>query len=294
VLRDRALAINGDAPNPYLEALINGSAGISLYIQGNATEATGALLKGEAQMRHVPGASWELASVKLFVIFNLRSIGDYPVMRARYDEYVAEAQQRGDQYLSSTMRRASVTMWLAEDNPEGARADLAEATWVPVSNTFHIQHFHLLIGEIELALYTDDRARFAELREQLARCERALIMRVVSVQSQCVYARARMALRSGDLRGATIAARELRKIKSKTPRAWALLIDACVAREKGDAELAKRTFAETAALADESGMRVFAAMARWAAGDEDQRATIVALGVKDPEKLAAAFAPRPA
>ncbi|MBA3458702.1 MAG: protein kinase [Deltaproteobacteria bacterium] len=294
VLRERALAINGDIPNPYLEALTNGSAGISLYIQGDATEATGMLLKGAAQMRHVPGTAWEMASVKLFVMFNLRSIGDYNAMRARYEEYVTEAQQRGDQYLSSTMRRAAITMWLAEDNPEGARDELSKATWVPVSTTFHIQHFHALIGEIEVALYTDDRAKFAELREQLARCERALIMRVLTVQSQCVYARARMALRSGDLRGATAAARELGKINSKTPRVWALLVDGCVARAKGNTELARKRFAEAAALADESGMLVFAAIARWIAGDKTQRETIAGLGVKDPEKLAAAFAPGPA
>jgi tetratricopeptide (TPR) repeat protein len=293
VLRDRALDVNRDAPNPYLQALVKGSAGISLYMQGTATEAVAQLRTGEEEMRHVPGAAWELASVKLFVIFNLRNIGDYRNMRLRYDAYLAESQQRNDQYMTSTMRRAAVTMWLAEDDPEGARAELAKASWAPITSGYHIQHFHALVGEIEIALYTDDRARFDELRTELARCERSLIMRVVSVHSMCTYARARMALRSGDLRGAASAARELRGIESLTPKVWGLLLEASIARAKGDTAGATKRFTAAATLADTAGMAVFAALARWSAGDAAARDTMSVLGVRDPDKLAAAFAPQP-
>ncbi|CAN5829543.1 hypothetical protein BH11MYX3_BH11MYX3_02740 [soil metagenome] len=247
VLRDRARAISDPETNPYLKALLQGSEGISHYMQGDAVAAAAALQASAAAIRLVPGSPWELASVKLFVIFNLRNIGDYRRIRATYDEYITEAQQRGDQYVSSTVRRASTTMWLAEDDPAGARADMVRATWVPVGKAFHVQHFHGLLGEIEIALYTGDRSRWAELRSELARCERSLISRVLSIETQCTYARGRMALCNGDLRAASRAARELRKIKCKTSHAWGALVDACVARARSDQPRAQARFTEAVA-----------------------------------------------
>ncbi len=301
VLRDRARAISDPATNPYLKALLRGSEGISYYMQGDAAAAKGALLASEAAIRLVPGSTWELASIKLFVIFNLRNIGDYHTMRGTYDEYITEAQQRGDQYVSSTVRRASTTMWLAEDDPAGAREDLLEATWVPATTTFHVQHFHGMLGDIEIALYTADRSRWPELRAELARCERSLIRRVVSIRTQCTYARGRIAVCNGELRAATRAARELRKIKCRSSYVWGALLDACVARAKSDQPEAHARFVESVSLAEAAGMTVFAALARWCAGDVIGDAAaksaadtaLVALGVVAPEKLAAAFAPRP-
>ncbi len=301
VMRDRARAISDPETNPYLKALLQGSESVSHYMQGDAAAAMTALLASESAIRLVPGTPWELASIKLFVIFNLRNIGEYQRMRATYDEYIAEAQQRGDQYVSSTVRRASTTMWLAEDDPAGAHADLLRATWVPVTTAFHVQHFHGLLGEIEIALYTGDRSRWAELRADLVRCERSLISRVLSIKTQCIYARGRMAICTGELRVASRAARELRKIKCRSSKAWGALVDACVARAKRDQPAAQARFAEAVVLSEAAGMTVFAAVARWCAADvvgdlavkSEAHAALEQLGVTAPEKLSATFAPRP-
>jgi hypothetical protein len=182
------------------------------------------------------------------------------------------------------MCRAAVTLWLAEDNPAGARTDLARATWVPVTTGFHVQHFHAMLAEIELALYAGDRSRWTELRVDLERCEKSLLQRVVSIRAQTLYAHARLDLTDGDVRGAARTARALRKVASRTGHAWGALIAACVAREAP-------AFHEAAALCDRAGMAAFAAIARWRAGDEAARATLARLGVAAPDKLADAFAP---
>ncbi|MBL9014079.1 MAG: protein kinase [Myxococcales bacterium] len=299
-LRDRARAIDDESKNPYLASLLAGSEGISYYMEGDARRSAELLAKGEALMRAVPGANWELSSVKLFVVFNLRSVGDYQAMRRGYDAYMAEAQERGDHYLSSTMRRGAVVMWLAEDDPEGARADLARATWVASTDSFHVQHFHALLGDIEIALYTGDRSLWKVLHAELDRCFASLIVRVISIRAQGLYARARMSVVDGDLRTAASCAKKLAKLSSRSAKAWSLILHGCVARAKGDTETARARFTAAADVSDAAGMHVFAAMARWAeaelAGDADaaasQRAILVDLGVVAPEKLTAAFVPR--
>ncbi len=301
-LRDRARAIDDESKNPYLKSLLAGSEGISYYMEGDARRCAEGLAKGEALMRAVPGVIWELSSVKLFVIFNLRNVGDYKAMRRGYDAYQAEAQQRGDHYLSSTMRRGATAMWLAEDDPAGARADLARATWVASTDNFHVQHFHALIGEIELALYTDDRAAFELLHAELDRCFSSLLVRVISVRAQCLFVRARMAIVEGDLRTAASCAKKLPKIPCKSAGAWALILQGCIARAKDDTATARARFAEAGETCDAAGMLGFAAMARWAEAElaesaqaqAAQRTILVDLGVVAPEKLMAAFMPRPA
>jgi hypothetical protein len=298
-LRDRARTIDDPATNPYLAALLVGSEGVSHYMEGDAREAAKKLAAGEALTRAVPGASWEHASIKLFVVFNQRNIGDYRAMRRSYDTYLAEAQQRGDQYVLSTMRRAAVAMWLAEDNPDGARTDIARATWVAITDSVHIQHFHALLGEIELALYTGDRATWRELHAQLDRCSRSLIVRIVSIQMQCLFARGRMAIVDGDIGTAATCAKQLAKLPSRSAVAWSLILHGCVARAKDAGEIARARFRAAAEACDAAGMLGFAAMARRAAAElagdaaavTAQLAILTDLGVVAPEKLSAAFVP---
>jgi tetratricopeptide (TPR) repeat protein len=92
----RAKEIAGDEPDPYMLGLLAGGEGIAAYFAGDAPRALEMLLDAEATMRRVPGASWEVASMKLFFMFVMRVIGDYGAMRQRYRQYAVEAHQRGD------------------------------------------------------------------------------------------------------------------------------------------------------------------------------------------------------
>ncbi len=291
----RARSLEGIDDDPYLAALLLGSEGIAAYFAGELVRANERLLAGVAAMRRVPMSTWEVASLKLFSIFNLRFIGDHVAMRQRYDQFIVEAQQRGDQYVSSTMRRACVPLWLAEDDPHGAAEELARASWMPSTDRFHVQHFHELIGRGEIALYSGETADRARLAEGFARAAKALLLRVPILRNQYDYLRGRLAVADVAPRAAARHAAALARSPSPVGRTWAVLLRAGVS-PAGDA---LRLLRQAAAQADAAGMQLTAAAVRHRIaeleGDEAQAiaasGALAALGVRAPARMAALLVP---
>ena len=296
----RAREMAGDPLDPYMLGLLVGGEGIAEYFSGNAPRALEMLVEAEATMRRVPGASWEVASMKLFFLFAGRVIGDYVRMRERYRQYVVEAQQRGDRYVESTMRRVCVPMWLADDDPDEAARELARATWVPETTGYHVQHFHELIGRGEIALYTGEPADEEALRDGIERLSRSLLLRIMSIRIQYEYLLGRLAL-AGD-RPPTIVerhARALAKRRNPVAHVWAQLLRVGAAIRAGDNTRAEALIAAADRAAVAAGMRLTSAAIRFRLaelrGDDALLATTSAemteLGVRIPAKMAALLIP---
>jgi tetratricopeptide (TPR) repeat protein len=294
----RAKEIAGEVADPYLQGLIAGTQGIATYLTGDAPRALQMLGAGEKVLRQVPGANWELDSLKLFTLFVMRIVGDFAAVRRRYDRYAVEAEQCGDLYLASTMRRACVPMWLAEDDPAGAEADLARATWVPAGEGYHVQHFHELVGWGELALYSD-RPDDPRLAPGFARLDKSLMVRVAAIRSQASYLRGRLAAHVGDRRSVERHARELDRIGTAIAAVWAQLLRAAAAHLRADRDALIKTLVAADQAARAAGMLLSAASARWQlailradpAAQAEARAAMTALGVRAPAKLAAMLIP---
>ena len=280
--------------DPYMTAWFLSARGTAAYFGGDSPTAVELLSDAESVMRHVPGATWELASMKLFTLFAMRFIGDYVAMRPRYDRYAVEAQQRGDQYVDSTMRRCCVPMWLADDDPDEAARELERATWVPETVGFHVQHFHELIGRGEIALYTGAPADLARLDEGFARLQRSMLLRITSVRTQYQYLRGRLAVaHQRDPRAAERYARALARDSYKPAKVWTLLLRAGAAMLRDEPRRAAEllTIAET--TANEHGMRLTAAVARRRQAElgGDEALSIAAtsematLGIRAPAKM---------
>jgi hypothetical protein len=246
-------------------------------------------------IRHVPGSTWELYSARLFDVFCTRIRGDAIELRRAYDQHLADAALRGDQYLDSTMRRACVPMWLAEDDPDAAAMDLEHATWVPDEIAFHVQHYLELIARADISMYRGG-APDARIAPMLARLEASLLRRIATIAVQVDYARGRLALAAGDRRTAAAAARALGRHPNLNGQAWALVLHGGLDHDR-DPDAATRWFERADAAAAAAGMRLTSAVSRWRLavlrGEPvaSARADLIALGCKQPDRMVDTYAP---
>jgi eukaryotic-like serine/threonine-protein kinase len=300
----RAVEI-ADPADPYLAGLGVGADGLISYFAGDLEHSIERLSQADGMMRQVPLASWARVTSRIFVMFALRFVGDFRRLRERYDQYMVDAELRGDQYLSSTLRRCCVPMWLAEDDPDAAMGDVSHASWVPETAGFHVQHFHELIAHGEVALYVGahrDRARIADLT---ARLDASLLRRVTSIRDQMRYLEGRLALaldddradpRGGARRADHLGDQLMRG--QRIARVWGLLLRGGAAHRRGDRTAAAAAYAAAAALAA-GNMRASAAVAQLrvaelrgdAAAEAAARAELAELGVRNVDRMAQVIAP---
>ncbi len=303
-LGDRAAEVVGDARDAYFDGMSHGLGGLLAYFTGQAAVAVKRMTEAHDIIRTIPGNTWEFNTTRLFLIYALRFVGDYADTRRYYDQYLADAQQRGDRYVESTMRRVCVPMWLAEDDPAQAAEALALATWVPETSAYHVQHFHELLGRGEIALYTGEPADAARLSEGIERLERSMLLRISTIRSQLGYLKGRLALVGhGGPRAAEAEARSLARTSGNAAaQVWARLIRAGIAIGRDDKERASEELMEADRLAQEVGMKLTAAAARHrlaelrrAAGDEElgiaAAADMAGLGVRAPGRMTALLVP---
>jgi eukaryotic-like serine/threonine-protein kinase len=299
-LYERAEQIAGDPMDNHLTGLLDGAKGFAAYFRGDAANAVVRLERAEAVLRRVPGANWELSSAKLFVMFAVRVIGDYTLMRRRYQQYTAEAQQRGDRYVESSVRRVCVPMWLADDDPAEAARELDRATWVPESAGYHVQHFHELLARGEIALYTGEPADVARLREGFERLSKSMLLRVTTIRIQAEYLLGRLAVAGeGGVKTAERHARALARADNRVAHVWAHLVRAGAAIRGGNQAAAERLLqaAEEAALA--AGMKLSASAARRRLAElrsddallDAASSDMAALGIRAPAKMTALLIP---
>jgi tetratricopeptide (TPR) repeat protein len=295
----RALEIGADPEDPYVGGVIAGARGATAYFGGEPAAAAEAFSRCIALLERAPGNSWESSSARLFQLFSLRFIGDFVEMRARYEDYLADAVSRGDRYLESTMRRACVSMWLAFDDTATAVAELQRATWAPPADRFHVQHFHELVAWAEIGLYTgsiDERARLAD---RFTRLERSLLTRVSSIRLATAYVRGRLAIAGHLPEGeARKSVRRLAAESTPLSNVWAAILDACGAAARSEPDAAAG-FARAADAATVAGMRLTEVVARWRVATlradpelrERAEQTFRELGVRDAERTSDLIAP---
>jgi eukaryotic-like serine/threonine-protein kinase len=300
-MRERAQEIAGDQLDAYMVGLSTGASGIAAYFSGDAPSALEQLDQSTETLRRVVGTSWELASTKLFYLFAARLVGDYTVMRERYRQYLVEAQQRGDQYVESTMRRACTGIWLADDAPAEAVRELDRATWAPSETSgYHVQHFHELVARGEIGLYTAEPADEAALGANIERLSRSLLLRIMSIRMQYDYLLGRLALAgSGIATNVDRHIRALARFDNPVANVWGLLLRAGVALRDSNGERGEALLLAADEGASAAGMKLSSAVARFRLGELRQDEELLAaasadmnvLGVRVPRKIAAMLIP---
>jgi tetratricopeptide (TPR) repeat protein len=295
-LLDHALEIAGDDPDPYITSMEAGGRGLIHYFKGSIGPAI-ELMRGAVEgIKHVPGSTWELYSSRIFEVFCIRLRGDAVELRRVYDQYVSDAAMRGDQYLDSTMRRSCVPMWLAEDDPDAALADLDRARWMTDEVAFHVQHYLELVARGDIALYRGQPdAKIAPMFERL---DGSLLRRVSTIRIQADYVRGRLAVAAGELGTAAAAARALTRFPNLNGQVWAHVLRGCIDGVR-DPDSAAAHFERAHVAATASDMQLTAAVARWrlasvrGASTAEAESALTALGCRRPDTIVATYAPLP-
>jgi hypothetical protein len=269
------------------------------YFEGRLRKG---LEKAEAAQRKLlehPGTNWEQSTLHVVKVWCNVRIGDMVGLRRVFQEGLRDALRRGDRYLETTIRRFSVIYFLAQDDPAAARSQLDQASWVPPSDSFHLQHWYEYRARIEIALY---RANAEEARRELDELypsyRRSFLPRVQSVRTDLAWLRGRLELLEGHPRNAARAARALERDDSEHACVWATLLRAGIAASQRREEAAREHLQQAASLADSRDMEMCGAVAEWRLGDLGQdsarksaEAWMRRQEVRKPERLARLIAP---
>ncbi|MGO9712934.1 MAG: ATP-binding protein, partial [Polyangiaceae bacterium] len=259
------------------------------------------------------GAAWEIDSARTFGLSCLVHLGELRDLRARHPVYLREALDRGDLFGAVNLRVGHPSLrWLLDDDPEGARADVASAMDQWSKQGFHIEHYYELLALTQTDLYAGQGVRaYARIVERWSPFRRSLLQTVEMLGAMALQLRARSALAaaSADRKGRSLLVRAERDAGSlgrlnmgwATPMAHLLRASITVARS-GNQERAVAELREAVHGFDGAEMRLYAAAARRRLGGliggdagaqlvREADEWMVAQTVKDPAKMTAMLAP---
>ncbi len=311
-LADEVRRIADSRPeNLLLTAWATATEGWCSHLLGEFKRAEEALARAIVMFRGLERTTFELNNCNLWRMYTLCYLGDFNELRPAYIECLHDAQQRGDRFVETTLRRCvGRFVRLAADDVAGARSELARAVWEPPEGAFHAQHWFDLESLCDISVYegsVDEHVdAFAAEFEQV---ERSMLPRIQVVRARVAWARARLALASSASPEDVVSrvrklARSLHRERIGYAEVTANLIDAAVAlrgrggdREQAIARL--RAAISGAAAADmmlhrAAAQRRLAGLVGGQAGEvllAESDAWMASQGIANPEAMTRMIAP---
>jgi hypothetical protein len=164
---------------PYLEGCRFLVDGFLDYHAGRFRAAGEKFVDGERAFRAARGTYFEAGFCQWFRFVALRNRGMIGEIERGFDEWARDAERRGDRFNETSIRYNLNGVWLARDDVDGARRDLARTPWAPPAGGFHLQHWYEAAARAEIALYAGEHAaHLPELRATFARLARSMIPRM--------------------------------------------------------------------------------------------------------------------
>jgi len=267
--------------HPHALGMVALASGVAAYCCGRWKEAHAACEQATEIFRsRCTGVAWELTTARLISLPSLVWMGDHPEAFRRLHLHRQEAQERGELYGLATIGAFGVHERLEADDPEQARADLAEVMRVWSRQGYYMQHMEELWMESHIDLYREDGgAAWDRMTRQWPNLQRSLLMRVQLIRIGMRHLRARCALAkavalgigSGEAQALLDAAlRDARRVERESMpwgNALAQLIHAAVAAGRGDRAGAAATLESAVAHLESCDMRNLAAVSRRRRGE---------------------------
>lgn len=299
-----------------LQGLLAFCAGFSDFLLGHWSAAHQACEEAEHRLHKAGGGvTWESANARLVSMWSLLFLGRLDGLSRRLPALIAEARGRGDLYAAASLRTGLATVvFLADDDVEGARREVAEVMSQWPSRTFHFQHYWAMLSNGMADLYASEGARaWTRLEAEWPALVRSRLLAIESLRIEAHYLRARCALAaawetdevaSGPspatdrwLEAALQSAARLEREQPVWARALATLVRASLARLVGDTEGALTLYERAEATLATSEMELMVAATRRRRADllpadegaglrlESER-WMTAQGIRCPERMA--------
>jgi serine/threonine protein kinase len=265
--------------HPHALAIVKMATGYSAFLAGDWPRAHKFCDDAGDDFRdHCTGVAWELDTSRTMSLWALFFMGEVALIRRRLPVLLREAHERGNLYAATNFATlVGHLLWLADDDPSGARCDLDTVVGKWSQEGVHIQHVTAAIAQTQIDLYEgfDVRAR-SRLIDRWPKLNSSLLLhalQVVRIATIELRARTALAVAMGMaepkplLKAAERDARLLEREKVPWSRALAKLIRGGIAARRGDGNAAKALFAAAASACDDVSMKLFAAAARRRLGE---------------------------
>jgi tRNA A-37 threonylcarbamoyl transferase component Bud32/tetratricopeptide (TPR) repeat protein len=294
---------------PEAKAYVHGARGIGLYQRGRWHEAREALEKRMA----VPNFNDSgLSSVRIFVIYTYRALGDFAEAGRRMAKALLVAREQGDLYTQVNLSTGTAQLLaMAKDDPEGGRRIAREALAQWPQRGFFVQHWQAVAYSAEVDLYVGDGAgAYERLKQAMPRLKKSFLLRAVMVRAMTWYVLGRAAIaslpsspadRAERLAEARSMAQRLEKEADAWPKSLAAQVRACIANAEGDrAEAIAELRLALARVEGDGGIftwHVNHKLGLLLGGDEGRAMAVDALetmkrqGVRNPERWSAVYMP---
>ncbi len=299
----RADALLRAHADPLFQTIYRQTLGMRTYLANErAFEAAfEALARTDEALAQAANAAWELSAGRFFLISSLHKTSDFARLRTYSERFIREAEQRGNLYTRTTIRRLANILWLVDDDPAGARAQLTRDAWISSTRGYHTQHWLELRARIEIAIYEGSAVDPALWSQHLRGLRQSFLLRLLDYRCETAWMMGRLALAEArrDPSQRRIARRSIARLHAcKTHHAELLagMLRATLAVQEGEPGRAIEGFRDAVASAEAGHVLLIAAAARrrrgaLVGGDEGRDLAAAGerwmrdAGIKHPERM---------
>jgi hypothetical protein len=196
-LQQRALRVAESSGDPLARGIAMGGRSLGLYMEGRWRESLEANLPIEdLYKKEAVGVWWERATGALYTILACFRTGDLDAVRWLERRWLADARDRGDLYVASSVAAtASARLRLMDDRPDQAAEAVREGLSVGLGDTFLAQHFWSEREAVTIALYRGDPSGARAVLDRLwPRLRASLLLYFVDIRIEALALRSRVAL----------------------------------------------------------------------------------------------------
>lgn len=252
------------------------------------------------------GVSWEQATAELFSLSALAWHGKLNELATRLPTLLNDAIERSDIFAANNFRLGQHSvLWLAEDRPDYARAQAAQAELSWPQGSYHLQRYTHAFAVAQIELYEGLAAHaFRRVEAEWPALEAGQILRLQTPRVELLHLRGRAALAlaeqavlqgeasrvPGLLRLVSTQAQQLLRIGLATATPLSLLLQAGTLQLRGNTPAAKKALTRAAESLDTAGMGLYAAAARFTL-KPDAPQVLSELGVRNPVPMARMLIP---
>jgi hypothetical protein len=302
---------------PYATGMYQLMSGIFAVLEGRWKNGREDFGKSADTLRDsCTGITHEIVVINGFSLDCLFYLGNFREYFRLLPELLSEAESRGDLYAVAILGlRYSHVLCYAQDDPDGAEAQLQRAMEKWSVRGFHLQHSTELFRRVEFSLYRDDPARgWDYLQTQWPTFSRSLLLRIQVIRIIALDTRARCALavamrpgvsetaRARLLEAAERDVRYIEREKTHWGEPTAQIIRAAIEAHRGNAERAVTLLSSAEKGFQDADMALHAVVARRRRGAlsggeqgrgliDDADAWLSAQNISNPSRLSAVLAP---